>query len=163
MKPLRIALVAVVQASLITLAVAPQISARVAGEEYRFRVEPVDPIDPFRGAYVTLAYPDLRHDDSTDGDGGLGSLEDGDPGSVYVTLSRKGEVWVASEFTRTRPSSGPYLACNDRDWQIECGIHSYFLPQDKAAEMEAQLREGAIATVRIDSRGNAALISVTAD
>ena len=50
----------VAQLALVALAVFPQLSARATGEELRLRVEPVDPIDPFRGAYVTLGYPDLR-------------------------------------------------------------------------------------------------------
>ena len=56
----RIALVAVLQLALVPLAVLPQLSARVTGETYRMRVAPVDPIDPFRGAYIDLSYPDLR-------------------------------------------------------------------------------------------------------
>ena len=53
--------VAASQLALVGLAVAPQLSARVAGDTYLVRVAPVDPIDPFRGAYVALDYPDLRH------------------------------------------------------------------------------------------------------
>ena len=37
----------------------PPLSARLTGEEVALRVEPIDPIDPFRGAYVDLGYPDL--------------------------------------------------------------------------------------------------------
>ena len=53
------------QAALVGVAVAPQLSARVTGDTYLFRVAPLDPIDPFRGAYVTLDYPDLQTDRST--------------------------------------------------------------------------------------------------
>ena len=58
----KIAIVAVAQLALVGVAVAPQLSARAFGDEYRMRVAPVDPIDPFRGAYVDLGYPDLRLD-----------------------------------------------------------------------------------------------------
>ena len=57
-------LLLVLQLALVGLAVLPQLSARVAGDEIVLRVQPVDPIDPFRGAYVTLGYPDLRHNDA---------------------------------------------------------------------------------------------------
>ncbi len=157
------AVLAVGQLVLVGLAVAPQLSARVAGDTYLLSVAPLDPIDPFRGAYVALDYPDLRHDTSDSfGEPGLGSLDDGEEGAVYVTLVERGDVWAAGDWTRDRPEDGPYLACDDRSWQIRCGIESYFLPQDTAAETEDLLSEGAVAEVRIDGRGNAAVVDVRA-
>lgn len=157
------AAIAVSQLGLVALAVAPQLSARVAGDTYLMAVAPLDPIDPFRGAYVALDYPDLRHDASESfREPGLGSVDDGEEGAVYVTLVQQGEVWAADKWTRDRPEDGPYLACDDRSWQIRCGIESYFLPQDEAAETEDLLRDGAVAEVRIDGRGNAAVVAVRA-
>ena len=157
------ALIAVSQLALVGVAVAPQLSARVLGDTYLVRVAPLDPIDPFRGAYVALDYPDLRHDDSeSSGNRGLGSLDDGEEGAVYVTLVEQDGVWVADEWTRERPEDGPYLACDDRSWQIRCGIESLFLPQDEARETEQLLSDGAVAEVRIDGRGNAAVVDVRA-
>ncbi|EON25262.1 hypothetical protein CF8_0613 [Nocardioides sp. CF8] len=148
-----LAAVVVAQAALVGVAVAPQLSARATGDTYQLRVAPLDPIDPFRGAYVTLDYPDLQHD--------RGSLSDGGP--LYITLVDESGVMVADEFLRERPSGEqPYLACDDRDWSVECGIDSFFLPQDEAAAMEDMLRDGAIAEVKIDGRGHAALIDVRA-
>lgn len=152
-----VALVAVVQLALVVVGVAPQLSARVAGEEYQLRVRPVDPIDPFRGAYVTLGYPGLR----APADAQPPSLDDGDSGDLFVTLVRRGDVWRSGEFTRTRPPSGPYLACDARSWAIRCGIESWFVPQDEAAALEQALAEdGAIATIRVDARGNAAIVAL---
>ncbi|PKH43697.1 Uncharacterized membrane-anchored protein [Nocardioides alpinus] len=157
------AVVAVGQLALVGLAVAPQLSARLVGDTYLMAVAPLDPIDPFRGAYVALDYPDLRHDDSQSfGEPGLGVLDDGEEGDLYVTLVQRGDVWAADEWTRDRPEDGPYLACDDRSWQIRCGIESFFLPQDEAAETEGLLRDGAVAEVRIDGRGNGAVVDVRA-
>ncbi|HYH73027.1 MAG TPA: GDYXXLXY domain-containing protein [Nocardioides sp.] len=151
------------QLALVGLAVAPQLSARVAGDTYLMRVAPLDPIDPFRGAYVSLDYPDLRHDGSrSSAEPGLGALDDGERGDVYITLVRRDRVWAAEEWTRDRPEAGPYLACDDRSWQVRCGIESFFLPQDRAAATEDLLRQGAVAEVRIDGRGNAAVVDVRA-
>jgi uncharacterized membrane-anchored protein len=145
----RIALVAGVQLACVLVAVAPQVSARATGDEYRLEVAPVDPIDPFRGAYVTLDYPGIRVAD-----------EPGN-GAVYVKLVRDGELWRSSGTSRTRPEEGPYLACDDRGWEVRCGIESWFAPQDEAARMDRTLADrGAIATVRIDARGNAALVDL---
>ncbi len=157
------AAVALTQLLLVGVAVAPQLSARVTGDTYLVRVTPLDPVDPFRGAYVALDYPDLRHDSSqSSGDPGLGSLDDGEEGAVYVTLVERDGAWVAEDWVRERPADGPYLACDDRSWQIRCGIESWFLPQDEAAAAEDLLRDGAVAEVRIDGRGNAAVVDVRA-
>jgi uncharacterized membrane-anchored protein len=156
-------IVAVTQLALVGVGVAPQLSARVAGEAYVVRVAPADPIDPFRGAYVALDYPDLRHDGSQSAvEPGLGALDDGESGDVYVSLVEEDGVWVADAWSRTRPDDGPYLACDDRSWQIRCGIESWFLPQDEAQEAEDLLGDGAVAELRVDGRGNAAVVDVRA-
>ena len=147
----KVTVVALVQLVLVGIAVAPRLSARLTGEEYLLRVAPVDPIDPFRGAYVDLDYPDLDLDRETPGD----------EGTVYVTLEQDGEVWVASGSTRERPSGTPYLMCDDRDWRLRCGIESLFLPQDEAAAMQDDVAGGsAVAVVKVDGRGHAALVRV---
>lgn len=153
----RTAAVSVVGLALTAVGVYPQLSARLTGDEIRLRVAPVDPIDPFRGAYVDLTYPDLRRP----GGSNPPSMDDGQSGRVFVTLQERDGVWVASDWTRTRPDDGLYLACNDRSWAIQCGIESWFLPQEEAAAMARLVTNGAIATVRVDSRGNAVLVDVT--
>lgn len=152
-RPARVAGAALLQLALVGSVVSGQLSARLTGDEYTFRVEPLDPIDPFRGAYVTLDYPDLVATND-----GLA----GEPGDLYLPLEADGEVWVAGTPTRDRPAAGPYLACDDSDWRVECGIDSWFLPQDDAAALEDAIRDGdVVARVRIDGRGAAALVGVS--
>ena len=151
-RPARVAAAVVVQLALVAVAVSGQLSARLTGDEYSFRVEPVDPIDPFRGAYVALDYPDLVPNNQN---------LPGDRGDVFLPLTEDGRVWAAGTPTRTRPDEGPYLACTDRNYEIRCGIDSWFLPQDDARELEGAIRDGdVVARVRIDGRGNAALVAV---
>lgn len=161
---LTIGIVAAAQLALVGVGVAPQLSARTTGDSYVLAVAPLDPIDPFRGAYVALSYPDLRaEDDLVEGEfvePGMGHFDDGERGEVYVVLREEGDVWVADHWQRDRPGDEPYLACDDRSWQIRCGIESWFLPQDEAAAMERELSDGAYAEVLIDSRGNGALVDV---
>jgi uncharacterized membrane-anchored protein len=152
----RTAIVGLAGLALAGVAVYPQLSARLTGEEITLRVAPVDPIDPFRGAYVDLQYPDLDQLGGRRDDG----LDDGERGDLFITLRQEGDVWVADARTRTRPESGVYLACSDHSWEVRCGIESWFLPQDEAAAMEAAVGDGALATVRIDSRGHAAIVAV---
>jgi uncharacterized membrane-anchored protein len=155
-------IIAAGQLALVGVAVAPQLSARTMGDTYLMEVAPLDPIDPFRGAYVALDYPGLRHGDANAWEPGPGALDDGESGDVFVVLAEQDGVWVAEDWVRDRPEDGTYLACNDRSWQIRCGIESFFLPQDEAAETERLLRDGAVAEVRIDGRGNAAVVAVRA-
>jgi uncharacterized membrane-anchored protein len=147
---LKMAALAAVQLALVGAAVAPRLSARLTGDEYRLRVAPVDPIDPFRGAYVDLDYPDLHTDEAPAGSGPL-----------YLSLVRDGDVWTTGTVSRTRPTATPYLACDDRDWRLRCGIESWFLPQDEAADLERRLGDGdLVAVVAVDGRGHAALVRV---
>lgn len=157
--------VAAVQLALTGIAVAPQLSARLTGDTYLMRVAPVDPIDPFRGAYVTLSYPDLWPDEAA-GRERWDTSSDFVPGNsetVFVELAEEDGVMVTSGWTRSRPDDGAYLACRDEDWQVRCGIESWFVPQDEARELEETLREdGAIAELRIDGRGHAAVTGLRA-
>jgi uncharacterized membrane-anchored protein len=133
-----LALVVLAQLLLVPAAVFGQLSARLTGDEYLVEVGPVDPIDPFRGAYVALSYPDLQPSDTE-----RKSLDDSrdDGRQVYVRLVEEKGAMVADGFTRTRPADGPYLACDDRDWQLKCGIESLFLPQDKAAKVQKDINQ----------------------
>ncbi len=159
--PARLGVALLVQLALIGAAVAPQLSARFSGEEYLLRVAPIDPIDPFRGAYVDLGYPDLPLDQLDGSDDRV--VDDDEKGTLYVALVEEAGVWVSSGTTRERPAGGPYLTCDDSDWRLRCGIESLFLPQDEALALEQSLASGeAVARVRIDGHGNAALIAVEA-
>jgi len=143
-----------VQAALVPIAVYPSLSARLTGAEYLFAVEPVDPIDPFRGAYVALAYPDLLPAEPREG-------RRTEVGTVYVPLSRVGALWRGGALSTQPPASGPFLRCEFDGWQQRCGIESLFVPQDEAARLERELAAGdAVARVRVDDRGNAAVVAV---
>jgi uncharacterized membrane-anchored protein len=155
--------VVLVQLLLVLVAVWSPLAARVMGEEVRLKVAPVDPVDPFRGAYVDLAYPDLPGQPVLDReltDAEIKAAEEA-RGEAWVPLTRRGDVWVGGPVQRTRPDEGLYLRCDDSSWRLECGIESWFLPQDEALALEEAVRAGAaVATVRVDGRGNAALVGV---
>ena len=145
--------VVLVQLTLVGVAGAGQLSARFTGDDYLFRVEPVDPFDPFRGAYVVLSYPDL----TTLQDGGEGLPE----GDVFIPLAERDGVWGGAAAVAERPGSGPYLACDNDGFTIHCGIQDWFASQTEATRLEEALREGdVLARVRIDGRGHAALMEV---
>jgi len=152
-RPVRVAAACGLAGVLVAGAVLPQLSARLTGETYRLAVAPVDPIDPFRGAYVTLDYPSLHPADDVAQAGG----------TVYVPLVRvpDRELWEGGRPSRSEPASGPYLRC-EAGWRLRCGIESLFAPQDEARSLEQQLSDGAVAVVRVDGRGNAAVVDLEA-
>ena len=152
--PLRLAVSCLLSAGLVALAVWPQLSARLTGETYELAVAPVDPIDPFRGAYVTLDYPGLEQAQPT--------LWSGDDRPVFVPLRRTGgsSLWTGGPARRDEPATGPYLRCDAGQGRLRCGIESLFASQDDARRLEQELTDGAVARVRVDGRGNAAVVGL---
>ena len=152
-----VALVAVVQLALVAVGVAPQLSARVAGEEYQLLVAAGRPDRPLpRG----LRDPRLPR---PAGAGGLATGQHGrrrERRPLRHARPRGRGLGVRGVHPHP-PEDGPYLACDDRDWAIRCGIESWFVPQDEAAALEQALADdGAIATIKVDSRGNAAIVAL---
>lgn len=152
--PLRLAVACLLSAVLAGLAVWPQLSARLTGETYVLAVVPVDPVDPFRGAYVALDYPGLQQAQPT---GWTGR-----DGTVFVPLRRTAgsDVWTGGRAVRRAPATGPYLRCETGTGRLRCGIESLFAPQDEALRLEQQLADGAVARVEVDGRGNAAVVGL---
>ncbi|MEO5609312.1 MAG: GDYXXLXY domain-containing protein [Ornithinibacter sp.] len=163
-RTVRVGAVVLAQLLLVVVAVWAPLSARAVGEEVRLRVTPVDPYDPFRGAYVDLGYPDLPGQPMVEADTRTEEqvqAEQDARGTAYVPLVKEGEVWVGRPVERVRPASGTYLTCDDTSWRLECGIENWFLPQDQASALEDAVRGGtAIARVKVDGRGHAALVGV---
>ncbi|WP_248965898.1 GDYXXLXY domain-containing protein [Sphaerisporangium perillae] len=149
-RPVLVAAALLLQVVLLVVAVRPQLSARLGGTEYRLAVAPIDPIDPFRGAYVMLRYPDLPEADNEPA------------GEVFVPLARDGGLWKGGRLERRRPADRPYLACRTSGYgRLDCGVDSLFLPEDKARRVQDELAaDRAAAVLRIDADGNAALVDV---
>ena len=150
--PSRVALACLLQALLVAFAVWPQLSARATGEDYLLAVQPVDPIDPFRGAYVTLDYPGLVPPD----------FDDVQTGTVHVPLRpvEGTDLWRGGPAQEAVPDDGPYLRCEFEGGPLRCGIESLFASQDEARRLEREIADGAVARVRVDRRGNAAVLEV---
>ena len=73
---------------------------------------------------------------------------------------RDGGVWRGEAGRPPGPTTAPYLACDSDGWQIRCGIESWFPDQDDAQVGERLGRDGAVATLRVDDHGNAALVGL---
>ena len=150
----RLAAACLLSAALVPLSVWPQLSARLTGETFELAVAPVDPIDPFRGAYVTLDYPGLEQAQPTSWSGR------DEP--VFVPLRRTSGsgLWTGGPAVREAPASGPYLRCDAGHGRLRCGIESLFASQDDARRLEQDLADGAVARIKVDGSGNAAVVGL---
>jgi uncharacterized membrane-anchored protein len=71
---------------------------------------------------------------------------------------------MGGDVVRTPPSDGPFLRCDDTRWELRCGIETAYLSSGSENDgVRDALRSGdAVATVRVDANGNAALVGVSA-
>jgi uncharacterized membrane-anchored protein len=119
------------------------------GDEVRLRTEPVDPIDFFRGRYVTLNYEISRV--PLDG-------SETEPGTtVYVPLRDAGEFWRGEPATTERPSGGRFIRGRvGSGGQIRYGIETYFTDEEKAKGYERAAGSGTLyVDVILDDAGGA--------
>lgn len=139
-----------VQLALLAAVAGPRLAVRLTGTEYRLAVEPLDPIDPLRGAYVDLRLSGVPSFTEREGtvfvplrpvDGGSGLLR----GSGTVTEA---------------PADGPYLRC-ESDGSVSCGIESFFASQGDARRLGARVAgKGGVARVKVGLGGRAVLVGL---
>jgi len=118
------------------------------GERVLLRVQPVDPVDPFRGEYVALSYGISRLT--------LASPRIGE--TVYVPLRRDGGEWRGGRISRERPPRGLFIRGRVKPSGIEYGIETFYVEEGTAIEYERAIRRGRLyAQVAIDDDGGAQL------
>ena len=123
--------------------------ALAGGEQVALRTVPVDPVDLFRGRYVTLRY-EITTVQVPDG------TQPGD--TVYVPLSHVGEAWQAGFALPKAPTDGTYIRGTVRSAaqgtaQVEYGIKTYFTDEDDARSLE--LAGQLLVTVVLEDGGQA--------
>jgi uncharacterized membrane-anchored protein len=122
-----------------------------SGDEYRLQVEPVDPVDFFRGEYVALQYPISRVTlDDTGWEGG---------DVVYVPLRKVDGHWTGEEGFREKPQAGPFIQGRFRSGGgVEYGIETFFVEEGQARRYEeAMFQRRLYADVVLDDDGKARL------
>lgn len=118
--------------------------ALATGTEVTLRTVPVDPIDLFRGRYVTLRYEISR----------LGLPEGTQTGDrVYVPLHRSGEHWTGTRVLRARPHGGTFIRGTVSTTGIVYGIETYFADEDEARGLEEHAGELVVRVVLDDDGG----------
>jgi uncharacterized membrane-anchored protein len=120
-----------------------------SGEKVRLQVQPVDPVDFFRGEYVALNYQISRI-----------STQGVDPGdTVYVPLRQEGDVWTGDRLTTERPHGDvTFIRGQARGFGIEFGIETFFVEEGAAPRYEQAMVGGRLyADIVLDDDGKARL------
>jgi uncharacterized membrane-anchored protein len=111
------------------------------GKEFKFKTRPVDPTDPFRGAFLALHFDADRFEGDT-----TINIKEGDKAFVTIGLDSAGFVAVKS-ISKEKPDAGDYLSVRVRwadKWQKENRkiIHfdfpfdEYYIEESKAKRVE---------------------------
>ncbi|MCI0336425.1 MAG: GDYXXLXY domain-containing protein [Acidobacteria bacterium] len=150
-----------VAAQILILAAVPaqKIYTRATGKSVMLKIRPVDPYNILSGYYVTLNY-EITDPSSFPG------AKDVSGNLVYAIIEKGSDgVWHPVSLTNSFPANLPEnrLAIRGRYnyWRTTYGIEEFFIPEDKRDEIEKGLRENrdqARAEIKVDSKGNAALV-----
>jgi uncharacterized membrane-anchored protein len=137
------------------------------GQSVLLRVEPIDPVDFFRGEYVVLSYSVSEVQSSWLAGPPLQKGE-----TVYMALARSGRFVERAEVSRTPPTDafaflkGTVTSADKTHCRVAYGIESWFVPRGKGPELEREGRRNdrqLIAEVRVDTQGHAVLKAVTVE
>lgn len=108
------------------------------GEAFKFRTEPVDPYDAFRGRFVALAFRDAYPRT-------LANVKPEVGKPVYTSLSVDGDGFaILDEASDAPPKGRPWLETRwTLDGRVVLPFDRYYLDEFKAAETERAYRESA--------------------
>jgi uncharacterized membrane-anchored protein len=128
-----------------------------SGEEIRLQVQPVDPLDFFRGEYVALQYPISNT--------AVVEWPNPKPGdTVYMTLRKQGDHWRGGSASGIKPTNGETFirgrieSTGIDTHQIEYGIETFFVEEGQARRYEEAMFDRRLyADVVIDDDGGARL------
>ena len=146
--------VVAVQALLLVSLIGFNELALAKGDEVTLRTAPVDPIDLFRGNYVTLRY-EISTLQVQDG------LRPGD--AVYVPLYESGGAWTGSFGYASPPPQGKFIRgtihqADSHRTTIDYGIETYYADADEAERLQSA--GTLLVTLRIDHGGRARISRV---
>jgi len=118
------------------------------GDTYRFRLQPVDPVDPFRGRYIILRFADRTYKHPK---GEKSTLVKGE--EIFVELELDDQEFAVPKAIHKSTPEGVYIKAKvDRNniWKtktfIEYPFERYYMQEDKAERAEQITR-----SIRSDS------------
>lgn len=120
------------------------------GTTYRFKTQPIDPSDPFRGKYITLRFEAAMHKVDTASRWTMGE-------TVYLTLEEDPAGFARiKDVVRTRPEdTSEYIQTvtgytgNKGFIVVELPFDHFFLEESKASEAEKAYWQAATDTTQV--------------
>ncbi|WP_234859516.1 GDYXXLXY domain-containing protein [Aquimarina aquimarini] len=110
------------------------------GTAYKFKTQPIDPTDPFRGKYITLRYEmdSFETEDTTyvRGDNIKVYIENDDQGFAQAVAISKEEIAIKKEYVEARVQSYYNGAV-----QFELVFNRFYMKETKAYEAEKAYNE----------------------
>ncbi len=114
------------------------------GTEYRFRLAPVDPGDPFRGRYLRLSFEVERKGYKLQT---ASAFDKSQP--LYAAISTDPEGFARIDALATTPPASPYLTIpagshygyGGGDIHITIPFHRYFVNETRAKAIEKEANE----------------------
>jgi len=128
------------------------------GTLYKFRTQPVDPYDAFRGRYVTLAFDNESFEQINKGKSTeelkeevSDSYLDDSSRLLYVRIAADAEGFAKPVLASLTPISGgdvitvdswhKYVSKDTEQWTLSYPFDRYYLPEDMAPEAEKLYRQ----------------------
>jgi len=127
--------VALIQFGILGAMIANEMRPHVTGTTIRVATMPIDPRDFFRGDFVILSY---EFSNPRSISPGVHNYTNGQ--TVFVTMEQDGELWKATNISRTRPKEDVFLRGVYRRNRIEYGIESYFVQEGTGKPIEDAMR-----------------------
>ncbi len=125
------------------------------GTEFKFKAAPIDPLDPFRGKYITLRYDETRvevpeEEEWTNGETVYVSLETDSAGfakikSVHKSKPTDGQAFLTAEVGYVSSS----LPVGTQTLNINYPFDRYYMEESKAYAAEEAYREAQIDTAQV--------------
>lgn len=123
---------------------------RHAGEVFLFKTAPIDPRDPFRGEYVSLAFEAERGPWNCEG---LAERKDEPDPELYAALDHDAYGFaVITGLSLQPPAQGPYVKVRTRGWwrrqasnevqQVELPFDRYYLQEGQGRRTEELMMPG---------------------
>jgi Uncharacterized membrane-anchored protein len=136
-----------------------QYSTVLTGNEVVIEVvEPVDPRDVLQVQYAVLEYSITNR--------GMLSSETEEGDTVYVTLEKEGEYWVAADASTQMPDAatcvrGEVESASGETVRISYGIENFFAEPEEARRIEEERwKSGVAGVVAVDGRCDSVLRGV---
>lgn len=126
-----------------------------SGTQLKLEIAPVDPADPFRGRYVSLAFEATREPVPADPDVVMSG-----PAFAMFTVDERGYAKI-ERVTRVEPTQGPYIELDQSGWlddtsrlHVQLPLDRYYMQEKLAPDAEraytnAVRGKGSYALVRV--------------